>query len=447
VLTVGPYPAGRHHPVARPLRAGTPNATCAWETIRIAADVAVWAIAGASIAGVLLRPRGIPEWIWATAGALLLVLCGLVPLAVARHAILEGTDVYFFLGGMMVLAELGRYEGLFDWIASRTVVASRGSASALFALVFGAGVLVTIVLSNDATAVVLTPAVSVVVRKAKVPPLPPLLACAFVANAASFVLPISNPANLVVFANAMPSLPRWLATFALPSLLAIAATFVALRFVCRDDLRGRSAADVAAADLTLGGRVVLVAIALTAVSLIAASAARAPLGATTFACAALALAASAVRERRVVRDVVTSVTWSILALVAGLFVMVAALDETGLLAVVGRLLNAVLVQPALVADLGCGFAVALVSNLTNNLPAALVSGAAAATLHAHDALRASIAIGIDLGPNLSVTGSLATVLWLAALRRDGVEVDALTFLRVGAIVMPVALLFALASVR
>jgi arsenical pump membrane protein len=141
------------------------------------------------------------------------------------------------------------------------------------------------------------------------------------------------------------------------------------------------------------------------------------------------------------------VTWSILALVAGLFVLVAALDQTGLLVAVGRLSNAVATRPALLADVACGFAVALASNLTNNLPAALVAGAAAATLHGHDAVRASIAIGIDLGPNLSVTGSLATVLWLAALRRDGVEIGALTFLRVGAIVMPVALVFALASVR
>ena len=57
----------------------------------------------------------------------------------------------------------------------------------------------TVFLSNDATAVVLMLALWVAVRKAKVDALPYLLACAFIANAASFLLGISNPANIVVF--------------------------------------------------------------------------------------------------------------------------------------------------------------------------------------------------------------------------------------------------------
>ena len=55
----------------------------------------------------------------------------------------------------------------------------------------------------------------------------------------------------------------------------------------------------------------------------------------------------------------------------------------------------------------------------------------------------ALLIGIDLGPNLSVTGSLATILWLVALRREGVHVGAWQFLRLGLVVMPPALLLAL----
>jgi arsenical pump membrane protein len=54
-------------------------------------------------------------------------------------------------------------------------------------------------------------------------------------------------------------------------------------------------------------------------------------------------------------------------------------------------------------------------------------------------------IGVDLGPNLSVTGSLATILWLVALRRDKIEISAWRFLRLGLLVMPPALLAALAA--
>jgi arsenical pump membrane protein len=99
------------------------------------------------------------------------------------------------------------------------------------------GTLVTIFMSNDATAVVLTPAILTAVRKAKVSPLPYLFVCALIANAASFVLPISNPANLVVFYTGMPSLGTWLADFGVPSLLSIAVTFVVLHLLFRKELR------------------------------------------------------------------------------------------------------------------------------------------------------------------------------------------------------------------
>ena len=84
-------------------------------------------------------------------------------------------------------------------------------------------------LSNDATAIVLTPAVYAATRAAGAKPLPYLFVCAFIANAASFVLPISNPANLVVFGSHMPQLTEWLRLFALPSVASIVLTYVVLR--------------------------------------------------------------------------------------------------------------------------------------------------------------------------------------------------------------------------
>ena len=130
---------------------------------------------------------------------------------------------------MMLIAELTRREGLFDWLAALAVERARGSPQRLFLLVYLVGTLVTVFLSNDATAIVLTPAVYAATRAAGATPLPYLLACAFVANAASFVLPVSNPANLVVFGERMPHLADWLRQFALPSLAAIVVTYLALR--------------------------------------------------------------------------------------------------------------------------------------------------------------------------------------------------------------------------
>jgi arsenical pump membrane protein len=405
-----------------------------------AALVAV--ICAASIAGVLLRPRRLPEWAFALAGAIALVAFGLVPPLDAGAAIARGTDVYLFLTGMMVLAELARREGVFDWVAGHAVAAAHGSRARLFALVYATGVCVTIVLSNDATAVVLTPAVAAAIRAAKVPPLPYLFACAFVANAASFVLPISNPANLVVFAGGMPALGRWLASFALPSLVTIGATFALLALASRADLSGDAAAAGDVPPLRTTGRVTLAGIAFTALALVIASAFDAPLGVTTFACGAIAFVATGAFDRAAFGGVARGVSWSVLVLVAGLFVLVRGLESTGLLAAARAGAAAAAAWPPVLSHLmGAGVA-ALASNLANNLPAGLLAGSAASSLHGHEGFRAAVAIGIDLGPNLSVTGSLATVLWLTALRREGIDVSAARFLRTGAVVMPLALVLA-----
>ena len=186
------------------------------------ATVLIWIISLVSILCMLVRPRGIAEAYWVCSGAALIVVARLIPLRQAVHATYEGVDVYLFLTGMMILAELAREERVFEWVADVAAQHANNSAGRLFVLVYLVGTIVTALLSNDATAVVLTPAVLAVVRRARVEPKPYLLACAFIANAASFVFPISNPANLVVFNAQIPPLLRWLSAGA--ELFALATT-------------------------------------------------------------------------------------------------------------------------------------------------------------------------------------------------------------------------------
>ncbi len=123
----------------------------------------------------LLRPRGIEEAYWVCGGGMLLVITRLIPLRQAGHAVYEGLDVYLFLAGMMILSEMAREEHVFDWAAGAAAAHAKNSPRRLFMLVFLVGIVVTALLSNDATAVVLTPAVLAVVRRAKVDPKPYLL--------------------------------------------------------------------------------------------------------------------------------------------------------------------------------------------------------------------------------------------------------------------------------
>ena len=77
------------------------------------------------------------------------------------------------------------------------------------------------------------------------------------------------------------------------------------------------------------------------------------------------------------------------------------------------------------------------------MPAALIAGSTVTAAQVPQDVTNALLIGVDLGPNLSVTGSLATILWLAALRREGMHVGAWMFLRVGLMVMAPALVLAL----
>jgi arsenical pump membrane protein len=409
-------------------------------------ELLIWLAAGAAVLGIVIRPYNLAEAIWPAAAVVVLLLLRAITPQTALLGIGKGIDVYLFLGGMMLLAEIARTEGLFDWLAALATRHAQGSARRLFLLTYMVGTIVTIFLSNDATAVVLTPAVAAAVRTAKAPtPLPFLLVCAFIANAASFVLPISNPANLVIYASRMPPLLQWLPQYLLPSALAIAATYLVLRWTQRDALTQRIATDIAMPALTLGGKTAAAGIAATAIGLIGASALDFQLGLPTFIAGAATALIVAIADPKKTWTVLKEISWGVLPLVAALFVLVEALDQTGVIADISRLLQrAVALLPA-AAAWGSGIAVALVSNIANNLPVGLVAANAIYSAQPPEQVTRAVLIGVDLGPNLSVTGSLATILWLTALRRDGLTVGSLAFLRLGALIMPPALLLALAG--
>jgi arsenical pump membrane protein len=405
---------------------------------------ATWAIIAVATGCVVARPWGVPEVIWAVLGATSLVALGLVPWRDALSAVGRGTDVYLFLAGLMLLAELARQQGVFDWLAARTAKQARGSADRLFALVFGVGTAVTVFLSNDATAVVLTPAVHGAAKAAKAEPLPYLFACAFIANAASFALPISNPANLVVFDRHMPPLLCWLAQFAVPSVLSIGATFGVLRLTQRASLRERIAEQVEIPTLSRAARLTACGIGVAIVVLLSASALDVRLGLPTFVAGTLTCCVVLIDQRRPPWEVIAHVSWSVLPLVAGLFVLVEAMARTGVIEQLAQLLRTAHHSTAATSWVA-GAIAAAACNLMNNLPVGLVAGSAVAAASLPPQVAGALVIGVDLGPNLSVTGSLATILWLVALRRDGQEVSTWRFLRLGAVVTAPALLLALTA--
>ncbi|GAC1415570.1 MAG: arsenic transporter [Candidatus Velthaea sp.] len=398
-----------------------------------------WLIAVLTLGAILVRPFRIGEAVWAVLGAVLLVALRLVSLDSAGNALLRGLDVYCFLIGMMALAEFANGEGVFAWLAARAVAASGNSRTRLFTLVYGVGILTTAFFSNDATIVVLTPAVIDAVARLDVKPLPYLYACALVANAASFLLPISNPSNLLVFANHMPPLAEWLRFLLLPSIAAIGLTFGVLYLVCRRDLAG-IARDEGRCDPPAPAWYATLTLLVAAIVLVIVSSLGGPLGYATLGVASIALVVAFIARRSAPMTIVRGMSWAIVPLTAALFVVVAALDRAGALNATRELFTRT--SPFL-----AGWVVGIACNVVNNLPVGLNVGEAIVALHPPVQHAYAALVGVNLGPNFTTNGSLATILWLSILRRANISVTPLGFLQIGLLTTPLALAAALALVR
>jgi arsenical pump membrane protein len=343
---------------------------------------------------------------------------------------------------MMALAGYAQLTGVFAWIAARAVAIAGTSRMRLFALVYATGIVTTAFFSNDATIVVLTPAVIGAVRRYDASPVPYMVACALIANAASFVLPISNPSNLLVFAGNIPALGAWVHAFALPSLAAIAVTFLIVAFFYRHELRGHAAA-IDTSAIAAPGAAPIVILAAAAIVIVTVSAFGGPLGTATFACAAVVWLATLARDRTGARTIAGDIDWNVIALTAFLFVVIDAIDNAGGFAATRAALGWCASLSTPWAPLATGFLTAAAANIVNNLPVGLNLGTTLPAMHAATQTTQAALIGVNLGPNATVIGSLATLLWLRILKRNEIVISPLSFARIGVLATLPALAAAL----
>ena len=182
---------------------------------------------------IFVRPGRIKEVWFAAAGALLAWLLGLVSPDDAISLLRETGDVLLFLAGMLVVAYVTDRAGVFERLALWTARAARGRGRLLFAGVYLIGVLVTVWLSLDTTAVILAPIVFSLARALDIPPLPFVFATTYVANTASLFLPVSNLTNLIVLGRL--SIPFWeyARVMFLPGLLAVVVNLLLLFWLFR----------------------------------------------------------------------------------------------------------------------------------------------------------------------------------------------------------------------
>jgi len=415
--------------------------------MRFAIAALVFAV---TLVAIVTRPRRIGEAWWALAGAALMLVTGAVTPLSALQAIDSEWNLFLFFLGLMLTAAVADMAGFFDWAAGLAAAAAGGSGRRLLFNVFVLGAVITTFLSNDATAIILTPVVYTIATRLRLRVMPYLFAVSFVANAASMTLPISNPINVLTGDHLHASLAVYEGHLLAASVAAVAISLVIFMAVFwrstgrRFEFDWRSALTGAIADRTFF-RLVVAGLCVLAIAYVVGSALLLPLGAIAVAGGA-GLLVIAVSRRRLSREHLRAhVSPTLFLYIAGLFVLVRGVQDAGITTalVSGTISHANTAASAVFAGL---LGSAVISNLVNNLPGILVllSGAQAGGVAA--ALRTPFLFGAlagaDLGPNLTPVGALSTMLWLVIVRRRGVEVSAWDYLRLGALVAPLTLIAA-----
>ncbi len=403
-----------------------------------------------TLIGIMTRPFRWNEAIIAMAGAAALLVLGLINPGEAFFTLVRDWNTFLFFLGMMGLSALAEAAGLFDWLAVQAARLAGKSAARLFLNVFLLGALISMVLSNDATALILTPIVYVLVTKLRLPVLPYLFGCTFIADTASFLLPVSNPINIIIISRFPLDLWTFLRLLFLPSLVVIAINIGLFFLLYRTQLKGtfdiqRLPSAEQAIKHPAYFRYTCGILILVACAYVMASAIRLPLSLVALAGVLLLLIGALSWRRTTLADIAGRISWPIFGFIGGMFIVVRAIEETGLTTMFGNWLIHLSGGTSLGAVLVATAGAALGTNLINNVPMAVVMISALGGIqHAAPAVQhgfiAATIFGCDLGPNLTTVGSLATVLWLLILRQRNVDVSGLDYFKVGVVVTPLMLL-------
>jgi arsenical pump membrane protein len=394
-------------------------------------EVVALGVLAACLAAAVARPRWAPDWGVAAGGAIVLVAVGILSSADARSALRQLGPTVGFLAALLVLADGCRRAGMFDALGAGMALGSRGRPARLLAMVFLAASVTTAVLSLDATVVLLTPIVFATAARLRTNARPHVYACTHLANSASLLLPVSNLTNLLAFRASGLSFARFGGLMVLPWLVALGIEWVVLRRSFAGDLQRPAARSTRTLERPELPTFALAVVGLTLVGFVLSSF----VGIAPVWIAAAGALVMVVRERPAPKDAVRAAEPAFLVFVLGLGVVVRAASQHGLSTAVDSILPHGTALPALLL---VAVVSAAVANLLNNLPATLIIVPVAAASGPGAVL--AMLVGVNVGPNLTYVGSLATLLWRRIVHAHDEETDMGEFTRLGLLTVPASLI-------
>jgi len=404
-----------------------------------------------TISLVMIRPRPLNEATAAALGAVLMIIAGVIS-PIQTWEVLKGSaNILLFFLGLMLISIVAEKAGFFAWCAVKAVKAARGRGTLLLAIVFGLGTLITAFFSNDATALILTPIVFNLVSRLKLNAVPYVFACAFIANTASVLLPVSNPVNLLAVEQFNITLGEYLKYLFIPSLLTISVNIGLFYLIFRRLISSVSKETIQNEPvkvdkffLSISAGLAITALGYIMVSIYGLSLAYPAMGGAIF------LLACGFGFRRLKISTVTSgISWYLFLFIFALTLLIKGLENAGVTRALADGLSELASHGTLAALGSLTIGTALGSNLVNNWSMMMISLSSLNGLAAGSELDKILVygtiIGADIGPNITILGSLSSMLWLVLLRQRGLEIRPLDYLKLGIVVTPVILIVGVLS--
>lgn len=371
-----------------------------------------------------------------------MLLLGIVPPYQAAKTLLTNWNLFLFFFGLLSIATIVDRAGIFDALAYLAGKLAKGNNRRLLINTFILGTIVTAFLSNDATVLILTPVMLTLTSRLGIPIRPYAFACAFIANIASVLLPVSNPTNIIVLDQFPAPLSDYLLHLFPGTVLSIIEITALFFIIFRSQIHGtfqltRLEYDAKRQQMPFF-RITLACLCVTTATYIIAAAKELPLGivaaSSGFILLVLALSIGHQRPSLLIQEI----SWPLLLLVAGLLIVIQGLENTGVTTIIAQ--HVISNSTNVTRIFSSVLTGALTSNLINNLPATLVLTALVhhmPSTHAQHLLAYGTIVGVDIGPNMTVIGSLSSMLWLLILRRRNHQVTALDYIRIG---LPISLI-------
>lgn len=401
---------------------------------------------------IIIQPKGLQIGTSAMIGAVVALLLGVVSwtdVLTVTNIVWDATLAFI---GIILLSLVLDQIGFFEWCAIKMAKLSNGNGHLMFVYSLLLGAVISALFANDGAVLILTPILLAKMRILKLNPktiVAFLLAGGFISDSASLPFIFSNLTNIVTANYFHIGFSTYTAAMAFPYAVSTVASIALLWFFLRKDIPRCIDVNVLKdPDKVLKSKPLFylswLFIALLLASYSLAEAYRIPISVVALSGALLFLVIASVFKVTKPWQTIVSAPWQVVWFSIGLYIVVYGLKNAGLTDYITDFLREVNAQSETLAIFVTGFVAAFLSAIMNNMPSVMIMDIALNDIPNSTLAYANI-IGCNLGPKMTPFGSLATLLWLHAMRQKGVKISFWQYSKFGLLVTPPTLLIVLSS--